>query len=97
VAINLQGACLEFCSVVKIERRPRGASRLKPLLHLLQRAVPVSQWLIALVHGLRLVERRLVGAALAAMRRVGGARSQEHRQTHDKHQHFPTHITLLPE
>jgi len=39
LAINLQGACLEFCSEAKIE----------------------------------------------------------HRQTPDKHQHFPTHIALLPD
>jgi len=32
-------ACLAFCGDAQIERRPRGASRLKPLLHLLQRAM----------------------------------------------------------
>ncbi|MFD2642377.1 hypothetical protein [Pseudomonas japonica] len=31
------GACLESCSALKIERRPRGASRARSLLHFLQR------------------------------------------------------------
>ena len=30
-------ACLKRCSACEIERRPRGASRINPLLHLLQR------------------------------------------------------------
>jgi len=28
----IRGACLELCSVAQIERRPRGASRMNPLL-----------------------------------------------------------------
>jgi hypothetical protein len=32
------GACRDVFGVHEIERRPRGASRINPLLHLLQRA-----------------------------------------------------------
>jgi len=45
-----RSACLEIFSAFEIERRPRGASRASPLLHLLQRAVPVRPWLFALAH-----------------------------------------------
>ena len=49
---------LKTFSAHEIERRPRGASRASPLLHLLQRAVPVGPWLLALAHGPRLAGRR---------------------------------------
>jgi hypothetical protein len=41
----------------EIERRPRGASRINPLLRLLQRAEPVKPWLPALVHVLSLANK----------------------------------------
>jgi len=44
----LAGVCLEISSGYEIERRPRGASRMNPLLHLLQSAVPGRPWLFAL-------------------------------------------------
>ncbi|WP_218584627.1 hypothetical protein, partial [Pseudomonas sp. CM25] len=43
------GACRKLCSAYEIERRPRGASRVNPLPHLLQRAKSVRPWLSALL------------------------------------------------
>jgi len=40
----------DFFSACQTERRPRGASRMNPLLHLLQRAEPVTPWSPALAH-----------------------------------------------
>jgi hypothetical protein len=51
------GACRGFCGGVEIERRPRGASRPRSLLHLLQRTEPERAALPALVHVLRHVWR----------------------------------------
>ncbi|SMF02459.1 hypothetical protein SAMN02745903_00925, partial [Pseudomonas sp. URMO17WK12:I5] len=45
------GGWLEVLGASEIERRPRGASRINPLLHLLQRTKPVAPWLPALAHG----------------------------------------------
>jgi hypothetical protein len=49
---EFKGLRRENFGACEIERRPRGASRMNPLLHLLQRAEPVTPWLPALAHGL---------------------------------------------
>jgi len=43
------GAWLGLCGDAQMERRPRGASRLKPLLHLLQRAMACEAIVASLV------------------------------------------------
>jgi hypothetical protein len=43
------GVCLEWCMGVEIERRPRGASRINPLLHLLQRDHVCEAMVVSLV------------------------------------------------
>jgi hypothetical protein len=53
----LEGVCLEIFSAGRIERRPRGESRMNPLLHLLQRAEPVTPWPPALAHALSLANK----------------------------------------
>jgi hypothetical protein len=52
--LGCAGVRLDICSAYQIERRPRGASRMNPLLHLLQRAQPVTPWSLALAHVLSL-------------------------------------------
>jgi hypothetical protein len=42
--------CRQRFSACETERRPRGASRINPLLHFLQRAKPVTPWSPALAH-----------------------------------------------
>ena len=44
----IQCACLGIFSVLEIERRPRGASRASPLLHLLQRAMACEAIVVSL-------------------------------------------------
>ena len=46
--VALRGARLGGFGAYETERRPRGASRMNPLLHLLQSAVPGRPWLFAL-------------------------------------------------
>ncbi|MBV4504268.1 hypothetical protein HU751_005365 [Pseudomonas sp. BW13M1] len=58
VSTVIYGVHRQGCGAYEIERRPRGASRMNPLLHLLQRAEPVRPWLPALAQGLRQVGRR---------------------------------------
>ncbi|WP_143512546.1 MULTISPECIES: hypothetical protein [unclassified Pseudomonas] len=55
--IGVQGVCLAGCGVFEIERRPRGASRINPLLHLLQRTEPVTPWSPALAHVFSLADK----------------------------------------
>jgi hypothetical protein len=47
----------DFFGACEIERRPRGASRINPLLHVLQRAEHVTPWLPALAHVLSRVNK----------------------------------------
>ena len=47
-SLGLAGACLESCSALEIERRPRGASRASSLLHRLQRAMTCEFWVASL-------------------------------------------------
>jgi hypothetical protein len=49
--------CLEVLCACEIEHRPRGASRMNPLLHLLQRAEPATPWSPALAHVLSLANK----------------------------------------
>ncbi len=95
------GACLEGCSACKIERRPRGASRVNPLLHLFRANYSCGTRTRApLAHAS--ISRRTnkavarawhrrdwpetnVGAGLPAKRRAGGARSHGRPKTIARH------------
>ena len=56
---------LGIVAACETERRPRGASRINPLPHLLQRAEPVTPWLPALVHVLNRANRLTTMASQA--------------------------------